>query len=322
MRSITAPHLCSVSPPTASGITGRNLNRVPLVRASDNARYYDTTLGRFVSADTIVPSAGNPQSLNRYSYVLNNPVKYVDPSGHCPFGSNGTGSYHADNDNLIDCTRDDFANADWKQREDWMVAFQEMTGVGWFDNVEGILRYFGNNRRFKDSQWAKLSDAGVLIAIQDGWRVYNRLDPIDSYSAVSSDSNPATAWSKFFEVYLNPRSGREEVYNAWGIAEQMGVDYGLALAQAENLSEGLQSAYFVWWGNIYRTIVRDGFQVVDVATCSNIQCTAYRVREFPNITTPYNSGPFTEWFSTNVISGSFNFMYQLNHPPASFHSDY
>ncbi len=49
-----------------------------------NARYYDTTLGRFISADTMVPSAGDPQSLNRYSYVLNNPVRYTDPSGHCP----------------------------------------------------------------------------------------------------------------------------------------------------------------------------------------------------------------------------------------------
>ncbi len=73
--------------------------------ASDNARYYDPNLGRFISADTIVPGAGlltvsphdataaaawsqrgaaaNPQQLNRYSYVLNNPVRNTDPSGHC-----------------------------------------------------------------------------------------------------------------------------------------------------------------------------------------------------------------------------------------------
>jgi hypothetical protein len=37
-----------------------------------------------VSADSIVPSAGNPQALNRYAYVFNNPLKYVDPSGHEP----------------------------------------------------------------------------------------------------------------------------------------------------------------------------------------------------------------------------------------------
>jgi RHS repeat-associated protein len=46
------------------------------------ARYYDASIGRFISPDTIVPSPANPQSLNRYSYCLNNPLKYVDPSGH------------------------------------------------------------------------------------------------------------------------------------------------------------------------------------------------------------------------------------------------
>jgi hypothetical protein len=41
-------------------------------------------LGRFLSADTIVPSPGNPQAWNRYAYTFNNPLKYTDPSGHCP----------------------------------------------------------------------------------------------------------------------------------------------------------------------------------------------------------------------------------------------
>jgi RHS repeat-associated protein len=47
-----------------------------------NARYYDAALGRFVQADSMVPEPGNPQSLNRYSYVLNSPLNYTDPSGH------------------------------------------------------------------------------------------------------------------------------------------------------------------------------------------------------------------------------------------------
>jgi RHS repeat-associated protein len=51
------------------------------------ARYYDPLLGRFVSADSVVPGAGNPQAFNRYSYVNNNPLKYVDPSGHDPLGT-------------------------------------------------------------------------------------------------------------------------------------------------------------------------------------------------------------------------------------------
>ena len=50
------------------------------------ARWYDPVLGRFVQADTIVPSPGKPQDFNRYSYVLNNPLKYTDPTGHAYCG--------------------------------------------------------------------------------------------------------------------------------------------------------------------------------------------------------------------------------------------
>ncbi|MFA5060642.1 MAG: LamG-like jellyroll fold domain-containing protein [Candidatus Omnitrophota bacterium] len=47
------------------------------------ARYYDPKLGRFITADTIVQDpVGNPQTLNRYSYVSNNPVNRTDPDGH------------------------------------------------------------------------------------------------------------------------------------------------------------------------------------------------------------------------------------------------
>ena len=46
------------------------------------ARWYDNRRGRFTQPDTIVPEPANPQSLNRYAYVNNNPVRYTDPSGH------------------------------------------------------------------------------------------------------------------------------------------------------------------------------------------------------------------------------------------------
>jgi len=54
------------------------------------ARYYDNRLGRFLSPDWAahpepVPYASidNPQTLNLYSYVQNNPTSFVDPDGHC-----------------------------------------------------------------------------------------------------------------------------------------------------------------------------------------------------------------------------------------------
>ena len=46
------------------------------------ARYYDPELGRFIQPDTIVPYPDDPQSFNRYAYARNNPIRYVDPTGH------------------------------------------------------------------------------------------------------------------------------------------------------------------------------------------------------------------------------------------------
>jgi RHS repeat-associated protein len=46
------------------------------------ARYLDTTIGKFHTPDTVVPDAGNPQALNRYSYVLNRLLTLTDPTGH------------------------------------------------------------------------------------------------------------------------------------------------------------------------------------------------------------------------------------------------
>ncbi|MBU1187685.1 MAG: hypothetical protein KKC01_01520, partial [Gammaproteobacteria bacterium] len=46
-----------------------------------NGRIYDSKLGRFLQADPNVQAPDNSQNLNRYSYVLNNPLSYTDPSG-------------------------------------------------------------------------------------------------------------------------------------------------------------------------------------------------------------------------------------------------
>jgi RHS repeat-associated protein len=47
-----------------------------------NARYYDPTMGRFITPDTIVQDPYDPQYLNRYTYCRNNPVNLIDPTGH------------------------------------------------------------------------------------------------------------------------------------------------------------------------------------------------------------------------------------------------
>jgi RHS repeat-associated protein len=47
-----------------------------------NARIYDPLIGRFMSADSIIPNPTDMKAFNRYSYVNNNPLRGVDPTGH------------------------------------------------------------------------------------------------------------------------------------------------------------------------------------------------------------------------------------------------
>lgn len=71
--------------PTDRLFTGYVREQASYVGALDfaQARYYSPLLGRFLSADTLVQSPSDPQALNRYAYTRNNPLRYVDPSGHC-----------------------------------------------------------------------------------------------------------------------------------------------------------------------------------------------------------------------------------------------
>jgi RHS repeat-associated protein len=70
--------------PTEFGFTGqRKDSYVELIQMG--ARWYSPKIGRWLSADSIIPDFVNPQSFNRYSYVYNNALKYVDPTGHIPW---------------------------------------------------------------------------------------------------------------------------------------------------------------------------------------------------------------------------------------------
>lgn len=75
------PFLDLWNTPTTRGFTGHEmLDGVGVIHM--NGRIYDPRLGRFLQADTIVDGVRSTQGYNRYSYVHNNPLSGVDPSGH------------------------------------------------------------------------------------------------------------------------------------------------------------------------------------------------------------------------------------------------
>jgi len=75
-----------------------------------NARWYDTSLGRFIQADTIIASGA--QGYDRYAYVSNNPVLYTDPSGHDGGGPN------------------------------WIDILNPLSNDTWYLSVRGALKFF------------------------------------------------------------------------------------------------------------------------------------------------------------------------------------
>jgi RHS repeat-associated protein len=66
---------------TAYGFTDQERDRSTGFYNYD-ARQYDPEASRFISPDSLLPDPYDPQQLNRYAYARNNPLKYVDPSGH------------------------------------------------------------------------------------------------------------------------------------------------------------------------------------------------------------------------------------------------
>ncbi|WP_338367276.1 FG-GAP-like repeat-containing protein [uncultured Pseudoalteromonas sp.] len=73
--------LSQQSPAESKGYTGhKELSDLGIIHM--NGRIYDPTLGRFLQADPHIQAPMNSQNYNRYSYVLNNPLSYTDPSGY------------------------------------------------------------------------------------------------------------------------------------------------------------------------------------------------------------------------------------------------
>jgi RHS repeat-associated protein len=69
--------------PTSYRYTGQR-SETSLSIYNYGARWYDSSLGRFLSADTVIPGSGDTQGWDRFAYSYNNPLIYTDPSGHEP----------------------------------------------------------------------------------------------------------------------------------------------------------------------------------------------------------------------------------------------
>jgi len=154
-----------------------------------NARMYDPALGRFTSADSIIP--GGAQGLDRYAYVNNSPVNFTDPSGHEPYercgGKASCTGYINEKPNNNSAKADDggpeyYDKPDWK----WIGSYHDCTLTYkecFYDWGLGIL-ILHENQQIDQSQFDELlmavyfdlksEDGGILPLLPWKWDLARR----------------------------------------------------------------------------------------------------------------------------------------------------
>ena len=117
------------------------------------ARLYDPHLGRFLAPDSYVQAPEMSMNFNRYAYCMNNPLKYVDPTGEVSIVAVLIGAAIGGTINLI---------ANWKKIDNvWegIASFAVGAGAGALTAVTG-----GSTSGFWASAWTGIAAAGVSSA--------------------------------------------------------------------------------------------------------------------------------------------------------------
>lgn len=118
------------------GYTGHeHLQGVKLIHM--NGRLYDPKLKRFLSPDNYIQNIANSQNFNRYSYVLNNPLMYIDPSGETYSDTGGSESNNNFEQTLIGGLISSAFAVDWGSVTDWF-------DTNWDSAVGDIGGFLGN----------------------------------------------------------------------------------------------------------------------------------------------------------------------------------
>jgi len=198
------------------------------------ARYYSPAVGRFLSADTIVPDPSNPQSLNRYAYVLNDPVKYTDPTGH----DRDCGLM----DRSCDDLRDEYRNSDWQKH----LGFKQFTAA------KDAYAYYMSNPQ---------------AAFQEGW-----IEDADSYMWARIYSEDVRhEW--FNPLNDNFLAGKMQEAREGGDIDQwymIAIAFGISEWMSDRFGGGGGSGLPHRPGRTVAVLEADGNQYVGISGCKQI----------------------------------------------------
>jgi len=182
-----------------------------------NARWYDSSLGRFAQADTVVPNGA--QSYDRYVYSLNNPIRYLDPSGHkaCDNQDN--------HGNCVTLKNSDYIDIDTKYLNDRYNL--NLKGKWSLRELDAMITTAQDIERYVDSivgvgnglEWMKKFMGGTTVAHAGK----------DTLAGLLGQGNRTTSWP-WKEVYLNKGWSNEdfahELAEMWDLNSSVSITTG------------------------------------------------------------------------------------------------
>lgn len=251
-------------------------------------RNYDPHSHRFLQPDTIIPTAGDPQTLNRYAYARNNPLKYIDPSG---------------NDVVIVCGgKTDCADHGIENQKAWIMAYFNWSEAEWttfindyymyqflstgryankvdLGRASGLLREHGLSTRSWASQQldSLLADNGIHVfdygnkaaslsmSVEDGAKQLNDLvNGIDAPITLIGQSKGAAIVHQYLTAYNEPENVKHAVLIA---LPAIGRPKGAASVALHGWNPDLEAGYGnVKVVNVYNVVGHDlmtGTQLLD-----------------------------------------------------------
>jgi RHS repeat-associated protein len=165
------------------------------------ARFYraappwgDPAIAHFISADTIVPSAGNVLDWNRYAYVRYNPLKYVDPSGHNP-----------------ECGPDGM----WCDSAGNLIQFQKLQLVNfkkYFGESKELEKIFSNIEAFRGKSEEIINEYGWLNYLESATFAMN-----PNYKGKGDNMRQSWMWgnydtNSYLDLMIKEGNGKGDLY--------------------------------------------------------------------------------------------------------------
>ena len=225
----TAAEYCRT--PTTYRFTGQQ-PRAELGIYYYGARWYDSYLNRWIQPDSIIPDQFDPQSWDRFSYVQNNPVNRVDPTGHASceemeWECDDEGEWLPGDPN-------------WKSNHLWYMANQILDKLGGKDDLEAMAQIIEVGASLFDT-WDEL-----MPALSDIFLGLPRSGPGTlPWAAAVGDSSRFEFKDTGFHTDF--RDGYNQVFHFWSyVAETAG------LGKANRLISTLSSAA----GNYFHEIIQ------------------------------------------------------------------